>query len=251
MRQTFDEAGLFEKTTSSTSAPSTPSTPSTATSSSASTVTNTKSESKSEPTTPSTTTTTDSTSTPAPSTADATPAATATATAATVLPDISIPYVIIGAGTAAFSASKAIRERESSAKILIIGEEPDSPYMRTPLSKELWYSDSKLVKDLKFTDWNGKETTLHYRDPSFYTTPEELPNKEKGGVALLLGQRVSHLDVYRKFILLEDGRKVHFEKLLIATGGAPQNLPVLENDASLSQNITVYRKVSSNRRVFF
>ena len=35
-------------------------------------------------------------------------------------------------------------------QILIIGEEPDVPYERPPLSKELWFVDSALAKDYKF-----------------------------------------------------------------------------------------------------
>lgn len=42
--------------------------------------------------------------------------------------------------------------------MLIIGEEEYPPYMRPPLSKELWYcDDDELVSQLKFKQWNGKE----------------------------------------------------------------------------------------------
>lgn len=33
-----------------------------------------------------------------------------------------VPYVLIGAGTASFAAAKAIREKDPSAKVLIIGK---------------------------------------------------------------------------------------------------------------------------------
>lgn len=43
-------------------------------------------------------------------------------------------------------------------QVLIIGDEDYPPYMRPPLSKELWYcDDEELVSDLKFKQWNGKE----------------------------------------------------------------------------------------------
>ena len=48
-------------------------------------------------------------------------------------------YVLVGAGTASFFAMRGIREADPSAKILIIGAEKEAPYMRTPLSKELWF----------------------------------------------------------------------------------------------------------------
>lgn len=47
--------------------------------------------------------------------------------------------------------------------MLIIGDEDYPPYMRPPLSKELWYcDDEELVSDLKFKQWNGKERGLDY-----------------------------------------------------------------------------------------
>lgn len=52
-----------------------------------------------------------------------------------------VPYLIVGGGTAAFAASRAIRSKDPSAKILVINEEKHLPYMRPPLSKELWFSD--------------------------------------------------------------------------------------------------------------
>ena len=37
-------------------------------------------------------------------------------------------------------------------------EESELPYMRPPLSKELWFSDdSSVTETLRFKQWNGKE----------------------------------------------------------------------------------------------
>lgn len=44
------------------------------------------------------------------------------------------------------------------AQVLIVTEEPDLPYMRPPLSKELWFSnDPGVTETLRFKQWNGKE----------------------------------------------------------------------------------------------
>lgn len=51
-----------------------------------------------------------------------------------VLPD-SVQYLLIGAGTASFSAFRAIRAADENARVLAIGDEPEYPYMRPPLSK--------------------------------------------------------------------------------------------------------------------
>lgn len=43
-------------------------------------------------------------------------------------------------------------------QVLIVTEESDLPYMRPPLSKELWFSDDpKVTETLRFKQWNGKE----------------------------------------------------------------------------------------------
>ena len=43
-------------------------------------------------------------------------------------------------------------------QVLVIGQEDYTPYMRPPLSKELWFSEDKeAIANLRFTQWNGKE----------------------------------------------------------------------------------------------
>jgi len=43
-------------------------------------------------------------------------------------------------------------------QILVVGEEKHSPYMRPPLSKELWFGeDADVGEKLRFKQWNGKE----------------------------------------------------------------------------------------------
>merc|ERR1712038_1808126 len=40
-----------------------------------------------------------------------------------------VPYLLIGAGTASFAAYRAIKAKDPTAKILIIGDENHLPYM--------------------------------------------------------------------------------------------------------------------------
>lgn len=45
-----------------------------------------------------------------------------------------------------------------ASQILVVSGEGESPYMRPPLSKELWYTeDLEAAKLLRFKQWNGKE----------------------------------------------------------------------------------------------
>jgi len=51
---------------------------------------------------------------------------------------------------------RTIMRSDPDGQILIVGEEKYTPYMRPPLSKELWFSEDPNVADtLQFTDWTG------------------------------------------------------------------------------------------------
>ncbi|KAL8616784.1 Apoptosis-inducing factor 1, mitochondrial [Nucella lapillus] len=140
-----------------------------------------------------------------------------------------VPYLLIGAGTASFGAFRSIRARDPTAQVLIVTEEDQIPYMRPPLSKELWFSDDKAaVKQLRFKQWNGKERSLYFEPESFFLKPDELEKAENGGVAILKGQKVVKLDASSKKVLLENGSEIGYDKCLIATGGKPKNVPLLE-----------------------
>ena len=58
------------------------------------------------------------------------------------------PYLLVGAGTASFAAFRAIKARDPTAKIVIVGEEVgQNPYMRPPLSKELWFPPASTAEE--------------------------------------------------------------------------------------------------------
>ena len=151
-----------------------------------------------------------------------------------------VPYLLIGAGTASFAAYRAIKSRDPTAKILIVGEENRLPYMRPPLSKELWYPPledvtinengkektiSKLAPtlsvddtELRFRQWNGRERSLYYEPEQFYTPVPMLEGSKNGGISVLRGKRVDKIDSENQIAYLDDGHKISFEKCLIATG---------------------------------
>ena len=144
------------------------------------------------------------------------------------------PYLLIGAGTASFAAFRAIKSRDPMAKILIIGEEDRAPYMRPPLSKELWYPPAKTVdekiktmreevivddgKDLRFRQWNGRERSLYYESEQFYTPLDQLKAKKNGGISVMKGTRVERIDAQNQAVYLSNGKKIYYGKCLIATG---------------------------------
>ncbi|XP_074468206.1 apoptosis-inducing factor 1, mitochondrial isoform X11 [Sebastes fasciatus] len=155
------------------------------------------------------------------------------------------PYLLIGGGTASFAAARSIRARDPGAKVLIVTDEPDPPYMRPPLSKELWFSDDPSVTEtLRFKQWNGKERSIYFQPPSFYINAEELDGAENGGVAILTGKKVVHMDVRGNKIKLDDDTEISYDKCLIATGGVPRNLQVIERAGEeVMKRTTLFRKI--------
>lgn len=122
-----------------------------------------------------------------------------------------IDYVLIGAGVASVWAAQTIRERDPNGRILIIGSENHPPYDRPPLSKRCLLSD----------EWQTDDCYSKYDD--FYP---------KNQVELKLGVPVSAIDRSEKQVVLDNGERVGYRKLLIATGSRArlldlpnQNLP--------------------------
>lgn len=155
------------------------------------------------------------------------------------------PYLLIGGGTASFAAARSIRARDPGARVLIVTDEPDLPYMRPPLSKELWFSDDPSVTEtLRFKQWNGKERSIYFQPASFYITPEELNSAENGGVAVLTSKKVVHMDVRGNKVKLDDDTEISYDKCLIATGGVPRNLQVIERAGEeVMKRTTLFRKI--------
>ncbi|XP_078323336.1 apoptosis-inducing factor 1, mitochondrial-like isoform X2 [Crassostrea virginica] len=157
-------------------------------------------------------------------------------------------YLIVGGGTSSVSAYRAIKARDPKAKILIIGEEPDVPYERPPLSKELWFVDSALAKDYKFG--KSKRENVFYEPRSFYLSPEALQKAEIGGVGLISGKKVVKLDGQQKKVWLNDGTEILYDKCLLATGGRPKNHPVMEAAEKEVQDRTIlFRNTSDFTRL--
>lgn len=120
--------------------------------------------------------------------------------------------------------------------------------MRPPLSKEIWYNDDKeSVNKLNFKQWNGSERSLFYEPDDFYTDCEELMKNENGGVAVVRGWTVTHLDAIEKVAYLDDGTTIQYDKCLIATGACPKTLPVFEaaaeHDPNVRERVKLFRNI--------
>ncbi|MEV4643098.1 FAD-dependent oxidoreductase [Actinoplanes sp. NPDC049548] len=113
-------------------------------------------------------------------------------------------HVIVGAGFAGAKAAEALRERGFDGRIVLIGEEPERPYERPPLSKG--YLTSDAAKDSVFV-----------HDEGFYA---------QHSIELLTTTAVTALDPAGHTVALSDGTTVRFDKALLATGSRPRRLSV-------------------------
>ncbi|XP_074037767.1 apoptosis inducing factor isoform X1 [Leptinotarsa decemlineata] len=158
-----------------------------------------------------------------------------------------VPYLLIGGGTASFSAFRAIKSAEPTAKVLVVSNEPFYPYMRPPLSKEIWFNDDKeSVKKFIFKQWNGSERSLFYEPDDFYLDCKDLMNSKNGGVSIARGWKITHLDVMEKMAYLDDGTAIHYDKCLLATGATPMLSPVFQvavADEKVGEKVKVYRSI--------
>jgi 3-phenylpropionate/trans-cinnamate dioxygenase ferredoxin reductase subunit len=120
----------------------------------------------------------------------------------------SYDVAIVGAGHGGAQAAIMLRQLKFEGSVALIGDEPEPPYERPPLSKE-YLSGEKAF-----------ERTL-IRPASFW------PERD---VDLLLGRRVTAVDPAGHRLTFADGEQLGYGKLIWATGGAPRRLSCAGHD---------------------
>ena len=107
-------------------------------------------------------------------------------------------YVIIGNGVAATGCIEGIRSVDTDGKITVVSEEKHPVYCRPLIS---YYLEGKT--DLE---------RMNYRPADFY---------EKNGCDVLYGKKATKIDNDAKLVLLDDGSRLPFDSVCIATGSSP------------------------------
>ncbi len=109
-----------------------------------------------------------------------------------------IKYLIIGNSAGGIAAAEAIRELDKAGTMAIVSDEPYPAYSR-PLISEHLFEGRPLERML-------------YRAPDFY---------EQNNIQTIFGEKVAKVDFSGHSLELESGRKLEWQKLLLATGGSP------------------------------
>lgn len=116
--------------------------------------------------------------------------------------------LIVGGGQAAVHLASSLRDLGWQAAVTIVSEEDHAPYQRPPLSKA-------------FLSGNAQVTTLEFRSAEHY---------ERDRITVLTGQRVTDVRPAAPgrpgVAVTEDGSRLEFGHLALATGARPRLLSV-------------------------
>ncbi|SDA20262.1 3-phenylpropionate/trans-cinnamate dioxygenase ferredoxin reductase subunit [Sphingomonas sp. NFR15] len=114
----------------------------------------------------------------------------------------SYDVLIVGAGHGGAQAAVVLRQQKFAGTIAVIGDEPELPYERPPLSKDYLAGEK------------GFERIL-IRQPAFW---------EERDVTMLLGSAVTRVDPEARIVETAAGEVIGYGKLIWATGGRPRKL---------------------------
>lgn len=125
-------------------------------------------------------------------------------------------YLIIGGGMTADAAVRGIRALDELGSIGLISAESDPPYNRPPLSKGLWKGSSF---DKVWRRTANRDVSLHLNTRAISINPET------------------------RCVTDEQGMQYEYDKLLLATGGAPRRLPFGEDGVIYFRTLEDYRQL--------
>ena len=118
---------------------------------------------------------------------------------------------VVGASLAGLSAARSLRKQGYDGRLVVIGDEPHRPYDRPPLSKE--FLAGTVTEDDLLLETDDEDLRAEW----------------------LLGARAVGLQVdgTERVLLLDDGREVRADGVVVATGAVARNLPGTEGLAGV------------------
>ena len=132
--------------------------------------------------------------------------------------------VIVGGGAAGFAAAERLRREQYQGSIVMLSNDAAAPVDRPNLSKD--YLAGKAPED-----W------VPLRSDSFYS---------KNGIDLRLQTNVIGIDIRSREVTLDDGSRVAYDRLLLATGAEPVRLSIPGAD---QPNVLTLRSLADCRAI--
>ena len=112
--------------------------------------------------------------------------------------------VVVGGGQAGYQIAASLRTEGYAGPVMLIGDEPNAPYQRPPLSKA-------------FVLGKQDHARLLLRPETFYGDH---------GIELLAGETATAVDRVTRTVRLKSGRQVVYDELVLALGARNRLLPV-------------------------
>jgi 3-phenylpropionate/trans-cinnamate dioxygenase ferredoxin reductase subunit len=113
-------------------------------------------------------------------------------------------HVIVGASLAGAKAAETLRAAGFDGRVVLVGAEDERPYERPPLSKD--YLRGEVDREKVYVHGEG-----------FYSEHD---------IELRLGTTAVDLNASRKELTLDDGDRLSYDRLLLATGSEPRRLTI-------------------------
>jgi 3-phenylpropionate/trans-cinnamate dioxygenase ferredoxin reductase subunit len=113
-------------------------------------------------------------------------------------------HIIVGASLAGAKAAETLRQEGFDGRVVLVGTEDERPYERPPLSKD--YLRGEV----------GREK-VYVHDEAFYAEHD---------IELRLGRTATDLDTSSNEVELDDGERLRYDRLLLATGSEPRRLAI-------------------------
>jgi NADPH-dependent 2,4-dienoyl-CoA reductase/sulfur reductase-like enzyme/nitrite reductase/ring-hydroxylating ferredoxin subunit len=132
--------------------------------------------------------------------------------------------VIVGGGAAGFAAAEMLRREKFAGEIVMLSDEAAAPVDRPNLSKDYLAGSAQA-------DWIPLRSDDFYRDLK---------------IDLRLGVEVASIDVAGRAVVLKDGARLNYDRLLLATGAEPNRLPVPGADRP---NVHVLRTLDDSNAI--
>jgi NADPH-dependent 2,4-dienoyl-CoA reductase/sulfur reductase-like enzyme len=141
--------------------------------------------------------------------------------------------VMVGGGAAAFAAAEQLRREGYPGSLVMLSNDDAPPVDRPNLSKD-------------YLAGNAPEDWMPLRPESFYA---------EQGIELRLNSTVARVDVAAREVVLDDGSRVPYERLLLATGAEPvrlalpgMDLPHVHTLRTLRDSRAMIARASASRR---
>jgi 3-phenylpropionate/trans-cinnamate dioxygenase ferredoxin reductase component len=117
-------------------------------------------------------------------------------------------FVIVGASLTGAKAAETLRAEGFDERVVLVGAEDERPYERPPLSKD-------------YLRGEAERETVYVHPEGFYADHD---------IELRLGRTAVSVDVAGSELTLDDGERLRYDRLLLATGAEPRRLSIPGGD---------------------